>query len=64
MVLEETLERESLGLQRDPTARRSPKGDQSRVFTGSTDAETEALILWPFDSKSQLIGKDPDAGKD
>ena len=30
----------------------------------SADAEAEALILWPPDSKSQLIGKDPDAGKD
>ena len=31
---------------------------------GKTDAETEAPILWPPDGKSQLIGKDPDAGKD
>ena len=30
----------------------------------SADAEAEALILWPPDSKSQLIGKDPDAGRD
>ena len=29
-----------------------------------TDAKAEALILWPPDAKSQLIGKDPDAGKD
>ena len=34
------------------------------MFTGGTDAETEAAILWPPDAKSQLIGKDPDAGKD
>ena len=34
------------------------------MFTGSTDAEAEALVLWPPDVKSQLIGKDPDAGKD
>ena len=33
-------------------------------FIGRTDAETEAPILWPPDAKSQLIGKDPDAGKD
>ena len=33
-------------------------------FIGRTDAEAEASILWPPDAKSQLIGKDPDAGKD
>ena len=33
-------------------------------FTGRTDAEAEAPILWPPDAKSQLIGKDPYAGKD
>ena len=31
---------------------------------GRTDAEAEAPILWPLDVMSQLIGKDPDAGKD
>ena len=41
-----------------------PKGDQSWVFTGRTDAEAETPILWPPDVKSWLIGKDPDAGKD
>ena len=41
-----------------------PKGNQSRIFIGWTDAEAEALILWPPNVKSQLIGKDPDAGKD
>ena len=47
------------------TARRSnhSKGDQSWVFIGRTDAEAEALILWPPDVKSQLIGEDPDARK-
>ena len=40
------------------------KGDQSWVFIGRTDAEAEAPILWPPDVKSQLIGKDPDTGKD
>ena len=40
------------------------KGDQSWVFTGRTDAEAEAPILWPPDAKSWLIWKDPDAGKD
>ena len=34
------------------------------IFTGRTDAKAEAPILWPPDAKSQLIGKDPDAGKD
>ena len=41
-----------------------PKGDQPWIFSGRTDAEAEAPILWPFDAKSQIIGKDPDAGKD
>ena len=41
-----------------------PKGDQSWVFIGRTDAEAETLILWPPDAKSWLIGKDTDAGKD
>ena len=40
------------------------KGDQSWVFIGRTDAEAEAAILWPPDVTSQLIRKDPDAGKD
>ena len=41
-----------------------PKGDQSWVFTGRTDVEADASILWPPDTKTRLIGKDPDAGKD
>ena len=41
-----------------------PKGDQSWVFIGRTDAETETPILWPPHAKSRLIGKDPDAGRD
>ena len=41
-----------------------PKGNQSWIFTGRTDAETEAPILWPPNSKNQFIGKHPDAGKD
>ena len=41
-----------------------PKADQSWVFIGRTDVEGETPILWPPDVKSQLIGKDPDAGKD
>ena len=41
-----------------------PKGDQSCVFIGRTDAEVESSIFWPPDAKSWLIWKDPDAGKD
>ena len=41
-----------------------PKGNQSWIFTGRTDAEAEAPTLWPSDPKSQLIGKDPDTRKD
>ena len=41
-----------------------PKGNQSWIFIGRTDAETETPILWPPDAKNWLIGKDPDAGKD
>ena len=41
-----------------------PKGDQSWVFIGRTDAEAETPILWPSHAKSWLIGKDPDAGRD
>ena len=33
-------------------------------FTGRTDAEAEAPVLWPPDAKNWLIGKEPDAGKD
>ena len=41
----------------------NPKGNQSWIFIGRTDAETETSILWPPNAKSQLIGKDPDTGK-
>ena len=54
--------RESFGLQGDQ--RVSPKGNQPWIFIGRTAAEAEAPIFWPFDAKSWLIGKDPDAGKD
>ena len=40
------------------------KGNQPWIFTGRTDAEAEAAVLWPPDAKSWLIRKDPDAGKD
>jgi len=41
-----------------------PKGNQSWIFIGRTDAEAETPILWPPVVKNWLIGKDPDAGKD
>ena len=41
-----------------------PKGNQSWIFIGRTDAEAETPIIWPRDVKNWLIGKDPDAGKD
>ena len=40
------------------------KGNQSWIFTGRTDAEAEAPVLWPPDAKNWLLRKDPDAGKD
>ena len=42
----------------------TPKGNQSWIFIGRTDAEAETSILWPPDAKNWLAGKDPDAGKD
>ena len=41
-----------------------PKGNQSWIFIGRTDAEAETPILWPPDVKNWLAGKDPDAGED
>ena len=41
-----------------------PKGNQSWIFIGRTDAEAETPIVWPPDAKNWLIRKDPDAGKD
>ena len=41
-----------------------PKGDQSWVYIGRTDAKAETPVLWPPDVKSWLVWKDPDAGKD
>ena len=42
----------------------NPKGNQPLMFIGKIDAEAEGLILWLSDAKSQLIGKDSDAGED
>ena len=61
VVLEKTLESPLNCKEIQPV---HPKGDQSWVFIGRTDAEAETPILWPPDAKSWLIGKDPDAGKD
>ena len=41
-----------------------PKGNQSRIFIGKTDAEAETPILWPSDVKNWFTGKDSDTGKD
>ena len=59
MVLEKTLESPLNYKEIKPV---KPKGNQSCIFTGGTDAE--APILWPPDAKSQVIGKDPDVMKD
>ena len=61
MVLEKTPEKPSDSKEIKPV---NLKENQLWIFTGRTDAKAEALILWPSDVKSQLIGKDPDAGKD
>ena len=61
MVLEKILERPLDSKEIKPV---NPKGNQPWVFIRKTDAEAEALILWPPDVKSWLIVKDPDAGKD
>ena len=61
MVLEKTLESPLDSKEIQPV---HPKGDQSWVFIGKTDVEVETPILWPPVAKSQLIVKDPDAGKD
>ena len=61
VVLEKTLESP---LDNKEIKSVNPKGKQPWILIGRTDAEPEALILWPPDAKSQLIGKDPDAGKD
>ena len=61
MVLKKTLESPLDSKETQPV---HPKGDQSWIFIGRTDAEAEAPILRPPDVKSWLIRNDPDAGKD
>ena len=60
VVLEKTLESPLDCKEIQPV---HPKGDQSWVFIGRTDAEAETPIFWPPDAKSWLIWKDPDVGK-
>ena len=60
VVLEKTLEGPLDCKESQPV---NPKGNQPWMFTGKTDAEAETPILWPPDGKRQLIGKDPDDGK-
>ena len=61
MVLEKTLESPLDYKEIQPV---SPKGNQSCIFIGRTDAEAETPILWPPDMKNLLTGKDLNAGKD
>ena len=61
VVLEKTLESPLDSKEIKPV---NPKGNQPWIFTGRTDAETEASILWPSDVKRWLTGKEPGAGKD
>ena len=61
VVLEKTSESP---LHSKKTKPANSKGNQHWIFIGRTDAETEALVLWPSDSKIWLTEKDPDAGKD
>ena len=61
VVLEKTLESPLDSKEIKPV---HPKGNQYWIIIGKTDAEAKTPILWPPDAKSQLIRKDPDAGKD
>ena len=61
VVLETTLESLSDCKEIQPV---HPKGNQSWIFTGRTDAEAETPMLWPSDAKNWFTWKDPDVGKD
>ena len=61
VVLEKTLESPLGNKEIKPL---NPKGNQPQIFIGRTDAEAEALIIWPPDAKNQLVGKKPDSGRD
>jgi len=60
-VLEKTLESPLDSKEIKPI---NPKRNQPLISIGRTDAEVEALILWPTYVKNRLIGKDPNARKD
>ena len=61
VVLEKTLESLLDCKEIQPV---NPKGNQSWIFIGRTDAKAESPVLWPPDTNNWLTGKDPDAGKD
>ena len=61
VMLEKTLETPLDSKEIKPV---NPRGNQSWIFIGRTDAEAETPILWPPNVKSWLTGKDSDAGKD
>ena len=61
VMLEKTLESPLDSKEIKPV---NPIGNQARIFFGKTNAKAEAPVLWPSDVKYQLIGKDPDTGKD
>ena len=61
LMLEKTLESHLDCKEIQPV---HPKGNQSWIFIGRTDAETETPIVWPPDAINWLIWKDPEAGKD
>ena len=60
MVLEKALESPLNSKEIQPV---HPKGNQSWLFLGRTDAEAETQVLWPPHAKSCLAGEDPDAGR-
>ena len=60
VVLDKTLESPLVSKEIKPV---NPKGNQPWIFIGRTDAEAEALIIWPTEAKSWLTEKTPDAGK-
>ena len=61
VVLEKTLESPLDCREIQPV---NPKGNQSWIFIGKTDAKAKTPIFWPLDAKNRLTAKDPDAGKD
>ena len=61
MVLEKTLENPLDCKEIQPV---NPKGNQSWIFIGRTEAEAETPIIWPPNAKNWLNGKDSNAGKD